>query len=58
MVISRLSQSLQPLLRAVGGQTGGLREFQNDMTLVAKGPRKLGVGCAQEGSGEEGKDPR
>lgn len=58
MVISQLSQSLQPLLRAVVGQTGGLREFQNDMALVAKGPRKLGVGCAQEGSGEEGKDPR
>ena len=53
MVISQLSQSLQPLLRVVGGQAGELRKFQ-----VAKGPRKLGVGCAQEGSGEEGKDPR
>lgn len=49
MVISQLSQSLQPLLRVVGGQAGELRKFQ-----VAKGPRKLGVGCAQEGSGEEG----
>ena len=48
MVISQLSQSLQPLLRVVGGQAGELRKFQ-----VAKGPRKLGVGCAQEGSGEE-----
>lgn len=58
MVISQLSQSLQPLLRAMGGQAGGLRVFQNDMDLVAKEPRKLGVGCAQAGSGEKGKDPR